>query len=260
MNKLLILVVIAMFLLSGCGSDEVSDTTVKTVDKSPETAPVADEMPETTETATAAPVPEPTASPVVEETEPATTQQMNPKVQALLDKTDSIKSYEFFYQTSDNWDLIRDKYYIRDNIVKIKLFEVNWYNKKAYFDTVYLDMDAETAVAFCEDTSHSRCEDSDKEFVIEYNDFKLKTPKEWVNEIEYAEWVGTEQLDKRSADIVEYDNNDGTTTRIWIDSYSGLARQIWIYRGDTENLLDKYGFRDLAINSVKADDVKHTFA
>lgn len=260
MRKILILMLIALFLIGGCSqAPEEKEVPVdgeaeEGIQPESPTTQEIDEVPETT-------VQEPVQEPA-EADEPVQVQQtkeLNPKVESLLSKVDGIKSYEFYYQTSDNWDLIRDKYYIKDNKMKIKLFDVNYYNKRNYFDTVYLDMDEETAVAYCEEPGHTRCVDPDKEFVISYDDFMIKTPVEWVKEIEYAEWIGTQQLDQRAADIIEYENDDGTTTRMWIDSYSGLARQIWIYRGDTENIIEKYGFRDLAINSVKSSEMEHEF-
>ncbi len=259
MKKLLILVIIALFLLSGCS--QAPEETDVPVTAEPEAPAASTEKPTTVPAAsTSATVPAastPSGAVDVKVTEP--TKKMDSRVEKVLNKVDSIKSYEYYYQTSDNWDLIRDKYYIKDNKIKINLFEVNYYNKKHYFDTVYLDTNAESAVAYCEEPGHSRCSDSDKEFVVSYSDFIIKTPEEWVKEIDYAEWAGTEQLDQRAADILEYENDDGTTTRMWVDSFSGLARQIWIYRGDTENIVEKYGFRDLAINSVRTSDMEHQF-
>jgi len=169
-------------------------------------------------------------------------------------------SYAFYFQTSDNWNLIRDQYFIRDNRVKIKLFEINFYNRKHYFDTVYLDMTQQTGYAYCESRGQRRCSDPDREFLVEYSDFIIKTPMEWMREVPYnAAWVGTEQIDNRAADIIEYERNDGTTVRMKVDAYSGVPREIWVYQGSMENVVEKYAFRDFAINAVKESDMDHQF-
>lgn len=197
-----------------------------------------------------------------EETEPARQVGFaDQKVKNLVSKAEEkITSYAFYYQTSANWDLIRDQYFIRGDKMKVKLYEVNFYNRKHYFDTVYLDMAEKTGVAFCEDRKQVRCFDRNREFAIDYNDFVIKTPLQWMEEVPYeARWTGTEQIDNRAADIVEYDRDDGTSVRLKVDAYSGVPREVWIYRGDVDNLMEKYGFRDLAVNSVKDADMQHKF-
>ncbi len=154
--------------------------------------------------------------------------------------------------------MIRDKYFISKDKMKIDLYDVNLYNKRNYFDMVYLDMGAKTGVAYCEDRRHQRCVDSDRRFDVAYEDFIIKTPKDWMLGLPAdAHVVSSETVDKRLATVIEYANPDGTMTRLWADTFSGIPMQVITYQGEIENALEKYGFRDLSVNSVLSSDVEH---
>lgn len=183
----------------------------------------------------------------------------DPKVAALVQKArDKVESYSFLYQTSGNWDVIRDKYFIHKNKMKIDLYDVNLYNRRNYFDMVYLDMSAKTGVAYCEDRRHQRCIDPDRRFDIAYEDFIIKTPKEWMLSMPPdAHVISSEMLDERLATVIEHTNPDGTVTRLWVDTFSGLPMQVSTYQGEIENSLERYGFRDLSVNSVLSSQVEH---
>ncbi len=154
--------------------------------------------------------------------------------------------------------MIRDKYFIYKNRMKIDLYDVNLYNKRNYFDMVYLDMSAKAGVAYCEDRHHQRCVDPDRRFDIAYEDFIIKTPKDWMLGLPAdARVLSSETIDERLATVIEYPNPDGTTTRLWVDTFSGLPMQVITYQGEVENTFERYGFRDLSVNSVLASNVEH---
>ncbi len=181
------------------------------------------------------------------------------KVASLVQKArDKVESYSFLYQTSDNWDVIRDKYFIYKNKIKIDLYDVNLYNRRNYFDMVYLDMSAKTGVAYCEDRHHQRCIDPDRRFDVAYEDFIIKTPKDWMLSLPAdAHVISSEMRDQRLATVIEHANPDATVTRLWVDTFSGLPMQVITYQGEIENELEKYGFRDLSVNSVLSSEVEH---
>lgn len=181
------------------------------------------------------------------------------KVAGLVQKArDKVESYSFLYQTSGNWDVIRDKYFVYKNKMKIDLYNVNFYNKRNYFDMVYLDMSTKTGVAYCEDRRHERCVDPDRRFDIAYEDFVIKTPKEWMLGLPAdAHAISSEMLDERLTTVIEYASPDATATRLWVDTFSGLPIQVITYQGEIENTLERYGFRDLSVNSVLSSEVEH---
>ncbi|GEM_PF-3961111 len=266
-----VLVIAILLTLSLAGCRKSSPTTAEGTQEAPADAaqPAAAEQPQARQPQQVAPAPTRTTTVTTPQRppqprQPATEQladYKDQKVKRLIAKADEkVTSYAFYYQTSANWNLIRDQYFIRGDAMKVKLFEVNFYNRKHYFDTVYLDMAAKTGLAYCESRHESRCLDQNREFIVDYNDFIIKTPYEWVKEVPFdAVWTGGEQIDNRAAEVVEYDRPDGTTVRIKIDAYAGLPREVWIFRGDVENTLERYAFRDFSINSVKGSDVEHQF-
>lgn len=205
-----------------------------------------------------APAVPPTAAPA-QTPAPSADSYADPKVGSLVRKAASkVDSYSFLYQSSNNWDVIRDKYFIKGDKMKIDLYDINLYNKRNYFDMVYLDMNLKSGVAYCEDRRHQRCIDPEREFEISYEDFMIKTPKEWMLTIPTdAKVVSSETFDKRLTSVIEYIAADGVVVRVWADTFSGLPVQIIIYADEIENSLERYGFRDLSVNSVKAADVEH---
>lgn len=229
----------------------------------PQAQPSVQQPPTRTETVTTPPPRRTSPAPEPETPMPSAsglTDYQDSKIKRIIAKADKVTSYAFYYQTSANWNLIRDQYFIRGDKVKVKLYEVNFYNRQHYFDTVYLDTAAEASIAYCENRNHQRCTDQNREFIVVYNDFIIKLPHEWIKEVPYdAVWVGTEQIDNRAADAIEFDRNDGTTVRMKLDSFSGLPREIWVYQGDIENVIERYAFRDFSINSVTAADIEHQF-
>ena len=253
--------VIAMLLALGACTKVSKEETPQAQEpiEAPQEVPQEPEQPVVTKTVTTT-TPKTTTPTKTVETQPAS-DYTDKKVKGLMQKAEQkTTSYAFYYQTSANWDLIRDQYFIKGDKMKVKLFEVNFYNRQHYFDTVYLNMADKTGLAYCENRDQVRCTDQNREFTVAYEDFVIKTPLEWIEEVpKDAKWTGTEQIDSRAADVIEYERGDGTTVRLKVDAYSGVPREVYIYRGDVENVLEKYAFRDLAINSVKNSDIEHQF-
>jgi hypothetical protein len=239
------------------GGDEVIPDETEEVTPLPKVEPVT--MPTPTLPPTPEPVAQPTPSPVTVPPVTAPAPSSDPKLTALMKKAkEKVKSYGFYYTTSQNWELWRDQYFVRGDNIKVKLYDVNLYNKENYFDTVYLNTRAKTGSAFCEHDSHVKCKDKDREFVVQYEDFVIKTPLEWLESMHNARWVGTETFDDRNTQVVEYDEN-GSTVRVWIDAFYGVPLKVIVYHGDIENAIAKYGFRDMTINTVTSSDMQHIY-
>lgn len=265
-----VIVALLVIAISSCtkASSRPAEPAVPAMDEQetsapPQAQPSAQQPPTRTETVTTPPPSRTSPAPQPQTPAPSTSQltdYTDAKIKRIIAKSDKVTGYAFYYQTSANWNLIRDQYFIRGDKMKVKLYEVNFYNRQHYFDTVYLDMAAKTGIAYCESRDQRRCSDPNREFIVAYNDFIIKTPYEWVNEVPYrAVWVGTEQIDNRAADVIEFDRNDGATIRMKLDSFSGLPREVWIYQGDVENVIERYAFRDFSINSVTATEIEHQF-
>lgn len=180
------------------------------------------------------------------------------RVADLLERFTKTDSYSFYYATSDNWNLLRDQYFVKGPKIKIKLYEPNQWNKRTYFDTVYLDTATQTGEAYCESREKERCADATRKFSIEYADYKITLPGDWVLSLPYStQIVGGEQVEDRAAVVVEYPRADGATVRISVDKFSGVPIMVQVYQGEIENLLERYLFKEITVNSVKSSYIVH---
>ncbi len=266
MKKLLIILAILLLvaLLAGCG--------FKAKEQQAPVAPVPAEPAAPEPAAPAEPVaPEPVPVPEPAAPEPASEPSPSPspytasasgyadeRVANLLERFAKTDSYSFYYATSDNWNLLRDQYFVKGPKIKIKLYEPNQWNKRTYFDTVYLDTATQTAEAYCESREKERCADATRKFSIEYADYKIALPGDWVLSLPYAtQIVGGEQVEDRAAAVVEYSRADGATVRISVDKFSGVPIMVQVYQGEIENLLERYLFKEITVNSVKSSYIVH---
>ncbi len=200
----------------------------------------------------AAPVP-PGPSPV--EVKPVPT--VSKELQALLTKADQkVKSYaylELIIPTKQQPDMI----YVKGTKVKIKLYEYDPYIPETYFDTVYLDTVAKTAMGRCE--NRKRCiwpqgDNTKKEWTgLDYNKYLSKTPYEFVKSVpQTATIIGPEVYDQRSVTKIEYEEG-GKLVHMWIDDTYGIPRAIRIVPSSGTEL--NYKFNDIQFNTILDKDV-----
>lgn len=285
MNKLPLILAILLLvaLLAGCGfKAKEQQAPVAPVPAEP-AEPAAPEPVAPAEPAVPEPAPVPDLPPVVPAEEPALPEPApqppapasepspspspytasasgyaDERVANLLERFTKTDSYSFYYATSDNWNLLRDQYFVKGPKIKIKLYEPNQWNKRTYFDTVYLDTATQTGEAYCESREKERCADATRKFSIEYADYKITLPGDWVLSLPYTTTiVGGEQVEDRAAVVVEYPRADGTSVRISVDKFSGVPIMVQVYQGEIENLLERYLFKEITVNSVKSSYMVH---
>lgn len=279
MNKLLLILaaLLLVALLAGCGF-KTKDSSAPAAAQVPVSEPVPVVSAEISEPAAVPPaqppveepsIPEP--APIVPEPQPVPEPASEPspyiasasgyadeRIADLLERFAKTDSYSFYYATSDNWNLLRDQYFVKGSKIKIKLYEPNQWNKRTYFDTVYLDTAAQTAEAYCESREKERCADATRKFSVEYADYKIALPGDWVLSLPYTtQIVGGEQVEDRAAVVVEYPRADGATVRISVDKFSGVPIMVQVYQGEIENLLERYLFKEITVNSVKSSYLVH---
>ena len=273
-----------MLLMVSCGSEEEQETEDQQAQPAGMTTPPIPAQQAPAQTAPSVPLPTPpppsalvpvppTTSnpqpalppPIVQEpvAQPASLQDLSgyqdPQVARLVARQDKAKSYHFYYSTSENWNVIRDQFFMKGDKIKIELYEINRWNND-YFDTVYLEPTTKTAAAFCENKNKDRCRDNDRKFDVSYEDFVIKTPLEWLASIPRdARVTGSESFDERMSSVVEYTRDDGATVRIWIDRFSGVPVRVLIFMGEVENILEEYNFKNLVINTLTSQDVEHQY-
>jgi len=87
-------------------------------------------------------------------------------------------------------------------------------------DAVIFNTTKKTATAYCEDLG--ACETSGEVGEVTYDDYYVKTPFDWSNEITSAEKIGEVTLYDRETWIIEA--NDGM--KVWLDNYYGIPLKV----------------------------------
>jgi len=229
MKKILsILLILTIVFLVGCAKEEAK------VETTTPSAPTTTTTPETV-------------------AEPA---DYDPKVQRLIDKfNDKVKTYSY-YHTYKGKEQKLHKYFIRldHNKVKIELYEINRYKKETYYDSVFLDMDKQIARGYCLDDRKARCDDTFREFKLNYGDWLVKFPHEWIEDIpSSAKVITSETLSQRKANVIAYEKN-GKLHKIWIDVTFGLPMKVQIEKPE-DTILEMYEFKDMAVSGLTEVDL-----
>lgn len=185
-----------------------------------------------------------------------TNTEMPEKVKELLTRADTkLVSMGYLYGGPENDGRFLDTYYVKGDKIKVKLYEDNIYVEDGYFDTVYLDDTQKTALGRCENQKRcvsSRVDNMNKDFPTVYDDYRRKTPYEWLQHITTPTVVGEEVVDKRSALKIEYPKKD-TKVEMWLDKTYGVPLQLkMVYPDETE---ESYQFTNVQFNTLKEEDL-----
>lgn len=241
--------IIFLFLVLGCTSpQEISDkeeteaTLPSTIDHPPQTI---SSVPSDTPSAESQAIP---LKPRIIDHRPKTT---NKQLTELLTKAEkTVKSYEFTYAPPPD-NLARDRYAIKGSKTSVKkIYRPIVVKPTEYADTIYLNAEQGTAVAFCEERG-TVCMKARQNYPVNYNDYVIKTPMDWLQEIEEGDVKGPHYLFERQTYQVTYDK-EGKDYFFWIDARYGLVVRVVI---DDRQEKERYDYLDLVVNQVKDSDV-----
>lgn len=209
-----------------------------------------EEPEENTETTPAELPPVPIESKIIIEK----SRQFSPELRDLLQKADSeVKSVTYMYAESPN-NIGFDTYLIKGTKMKILLFEKNDYIIDDYFNVVYVDTAAKTAKARCE--NKKRClsktiDNTKRVYELNYNEYRTKTPYEWIKEVQTAEIIGLETLNKHAVTRIKTNIRD-TEVEMWVDNRFGLPHRIKATKDSEETT---YYFKNMMFNGIRDSDV-----
>lgn len=151
-----------------------------------------------------------------------------------------------------------DTLFVKGTKIKVRLFEYDPYVPDTYFDTVYLDTVAKTALGRCE--NRKRCiwprgDNTKKEWTgLSYDQYRRKTPYEWVKQVPAAARIlGPEIHENRGTTKIEYDDA-GKLVQMWIDDTYGVPLEVRIVTSDGQET--RYLFNDMQFNHLSDNDVK----
>ncbi len=242
-NIMLLLLVLVCAVLVSCTAEQP----VTPADIPEEPSEPASEIPAVTE-------PEPPAP------EPQVDETFDPEVEALLAKAENIENYKFNYKEIDVAadgvvnEVTSYEFYLRGNKVKKIYNDRIKIASDAYYNDVYLDLDAETAFGACS-LKRTKCDDGyNKYVVLDFNEQDMPLdPLEVLNDIpSSATKTEEQQFDSRDVSLIEYESL-GKTEVIFIDEYYGMPLKKEIRDGD--NLVKEYRFTRIEINSIRDADV-----
>ena len=174
---------------------------------------------------------------------------LTPDAKALFDKLAKADNIRFNYFTSLDPN-VQNAYTVSRYRMKIELINKATFSPTENYDTVYLDFRNQDASAYCERQSTNTCPDKDKKFDVSYNDYKIKTPYQWVDFIEEASLTGrSKQINGKTAKEVSFKaaGKDGT---MWVDSFFGEPLEVY-YDGVS------YQFQNTYVNDAKDADLYH---
>lgn len=169
------------------------------------------------------------------------------EVDELFTKSD-VESMTFNYRGPPD-ELKLYKVFIKGDDWKVQLPDDTFINENGY-DTVYFNVNSDTATGYCE-RKKNRCDD-DGPLDIDSEDYKFMTPLNWKDEVVSPQVYTSENIDKKSAVRITFENKAPHV--MWIDEYTGLP--LLVHVGEGEDLV-KYEYQDLTINTVKDSDVRH---
>lgn len=262
---------LVMLLFAGCAAvkqeaapakEEAAEAEPQVeVQEKTEAAPAAAPAP-TTPAPTPAAAPKTTTTPAPQETTTVVEQskELSPELKELLGKADAkLQSMVYLYAGPTTQNRFLNTYLVKGKYIKVDLYEVDPYVLETYFDSVYLDTEAKTATGRCEEKSRCMSQSIDntkKIFNVSYDDYRLKTPYEWVKEVIFAEIVGPEVMDGRAVTKIKY-HDARSSTEMWIDNTYGVPIKLVIAYDDGTK--ETHQFKDYKFNTLGVADVTPAF-
>ena len=210
------------------------------------TAPVDDTTPQE-------PTPEPTTplaqevqeEPVVqEEEEPVLS--MDSTTQELRAKGVEKNTYSFtFMRLPDG--RAETQYYVRDGFVRV---EPRMPSTRAVdsIDTVYLDLDEQLAVGYCERGGRNTCQNEDKIADVEFSDYYVELPHELIQRLDNGERLRSVTYRNHVADVVRA-QLDGQQATLTIHQFQGLPLKVEFADGSGVE------FREISFGAVPEERV-----
>ena len=170
---------------------------------------------------------------------------------ALFSKITGVKGLQYSYVESPEV-LPQNTYFTSREKMKVELKTKVRYSPDDSYDTVYLDLVEKTAVAYCENKDRQTCPDRDKAYRVEFDDYFIETPFDWLGKVTSADLTGRSQsIEQRNAAEVSFEIDEASGV-MFIDAYYGVPLTITF--GNKQ-----YEFRDIVINEVDDEDLDHQF-
>jgi len=249
----IMLLILATGLVS-CQTTEVS----KSATSEPATVPEA--VPSPTKTS------EPATVPIQASEEEVQTVTMDPTISNLVNKGSVQTNYNYIFTTKirrsgEVFDIKTYDVYVKDKLVKKVYSQAVKLSNNNFYDQLFIDNEAKTAVGICTHSSVSCQNMGGKAIKLSYDQEKFVLPVDLITAKSFltnpgVKKAGNELFTDRQAMIVEYPVTGGKE-KISIDTYYGIPLKWDVYsiNGDEEVLQQEFTFIKLNVNGVKESEM-----
>ncbi|HLD79363.1 MAG TPA: hypothetical protein VJA18_02290 [Candidatus Nanoarchaeia archaeon] len=165
-----------------------------------------------------------------------------PEIEEILAKTSNVKSISYTYRRLDRPTENVLQFWIKGPIVKRELPVQTEVYQKNEMDVVTFNIIDKTATAYCE--SKKFCIKIGEIGPVDYDQYYIKTPFEWREEIISAEKITEEIIEKRKVWLLKA-NDD---VLMWVDTYYGLPLRVEVGS-------ERHEFEEFVFNAVKDEEV-----
>ncbi len=223
MRLFFILVAVALLLVAaGCGKAK----------EQPVAKPEAEIKPE------ASPAPAP---PVVVEKAPVS--GIDSDVQEVLDKRSKVKGYKYLYYGPPNPGFGLE-FRILGSKARLYLGTLSKLADGKTYDTVYLDLDEKSAVAYCESVS---CTNKGS-LGVNFEEYYRPAPSDFAISVSGAKLRNYELLYQRKTAVIIFEDAKGINGTMWLDTVYGMPVKVQFNNSN-------YEYREIAFNTVAGDEV-----
>lgn len=224
MRLFFILAVVALLLFAaGCGKAK----------EQPVVKPDAGIKPEVK------PAPEP--SPPVVEKQPVTV--IDEEVQGVLDKQSKVTGYKYLYYGPPNPGFGLE-FRILGSKARLYLGTLSKLADGKTYDTVYLDLAAKSAVAYCESVS---CTNKGS-LEVAFDEYYRSAPSDFAKSVVSAKLRNYELLYQRKTAVIIFEDAKGMNGTMWLDTVYGMPVKVQVNNSN-------YEYREIAFNTVAGDEV-----
>ncbi len=163
-------------------------------------------------------------------------------VEELLMKSKNVESMSYAYKRADKPLEKPVNVWIKKLIIKQRLDVQREILNKNTMDVIVFDTGEKTAQAYCE--SQRYCLKTGDAGTVEYDQYYVKTPLDWIDGVTSAEKISEALIDNRK--VWQLRTTEGVS--LWVDTYYGVPLRV-----DAEN--ERHEFQNALFNGVGEKDV-----
>lgn len=170
------------------------------------------------------------------------TPTLNTVVVELLTKSKNVESMSYEYKRLDRPLERPVNVWVKKLLVKQEVNVQTDIQKKNEMDTVIFDTGARTATAYCESVRF--CLKTGEKGEVDYEQYYIKTPLDWIDGVTSAEKISEAVIDGRK--VWQLRTPEGVD--LWVDTFYGVPLRV-----DAEGV--RYQFDNPLFNGVKDEEV-----